>query len=304
MTRAGGVRMDVDLAGYRIDSVIGHGGMATVYRAEHLRLGREVALKILAPELAHDAKFRGRFLDESRIAAQLDHPSVVPVYDAGEADGVLYIAMRLVPGSDLRALVRAEGRLPVELAQSVLAQLAGALHTAHELGLVHRDVKPANTLIETGGEGDGQLRAYLSDFGLARTLSAPEQAGTSLGSVPYMSPEHIRGEREDARSDVYSLGCLMYECLTGEPPFVRESAVETCYAHLRAPVPRVSQRVEGIPPPLDDAIAAAMAKAPSERPESALAFARAAAADQQRAAPLAAASAAARSSRPGQEVVG
>jgi tetratricopeptide (TPR) repeat protein len=270
--------MEVDLAGYRIDSVIGHGGMATVYRAEQRSLGREVALKILGPELAHDSGFRERFLAESRIAARLDHSGIVPIYDAGESDGVLYIAMRLVPGSDLRGLLRTEGRLSVEMALSVLEQLAAGLEAAHGMGLVHRDVKPGNALIEDGGEW--RPRVFLSDFGLARAASEQVRSGlsTSLGSVHYMSPERLLGEEEDARSDVYSLGCLFYECLTGQVPFPRDSGEAISYAHRRAPPPRARELSEGIPPALDEVVAWALAKSPDARPTSALQLAEAAAA--------------------------
>lgn len=275
MTDEVAVRVDVDLAGYRIDSVIGHGGMGTVYRAEQLSLGREVALKVLAPQLAVDKLFRERFLRESRTAARLEHPSIVPVYDAGDADGVLYIAMRLVPGSDLRALLRSAGPLAVDAALSVLEQLAGALGAAHALGLVHRDVKPGNTLVEGASAANGALRVYLSDFGIAQASSpaAGRTMGASLGSVHYSSPEHIRGEREDARSDVYSLGCLIYECLTGELPFPRGSSERISYAHLHAQPPRVGERRQGIPRALDEAIAWALSKAPDERPASVTEFA-------------------------------
>ncbi len=277
MTHTGGVRLEVDLAGYRIDSVIGHGGMATVYRAEQLSLGREVALKILAPELAHDAAFRERFLSESRLAARLEHPCVVPIYDAGESEGMLYIAMRLVPGSDLRALLRSEGRLPLEAALPVVEQLATGLDAAHRLGLVHRDVKPGNALVESRDDG-GPPRVFLSDFGLTRAASGElgHDPGSSVGSLHYMPPERMLGEPEDARSDIYSLGCLLYECLTGEVPFARDSAEAISYAHRRATPPRAAEHTDGIPAALDDVIAWALAKSPDARPASALQFAEAA----------------------------
>jgi hypothetical protein len=269
--------VEVDLAGYRIDSVIGHGGMATVYRAEQRSLGREVALKVLAPELAHDGAFRERFLSESRVAARLEHPCVVPIYDAGESEGVLYIAMRLVPGRDLRALLRSEGRLPLEAALAVLEQLAAGLDAAHALGLVHRDVKPGNALVESREDG-GPLRVFLSDFGLARpaTGGRGHDSGSSLGSLHYMPPERMLGEPEDARSDIYSLGCLLYECLTGEVPFARESGEAISYAHRQATLPRAAEHADGIPPALDDVIAWALAKSPDARPAGAVQFAEAA----------------------------
>jgi tRNA A-37 threonylcarbamoyl transferase component Bud32/tetratricopeptide (TPR) repeat protein len=274
VTQGGGLRIDVAIAGYRVDSVIGHGGMATVYRAEQLSLRREVALKILAPELADSTEFRARFLEESRLAARLDDAAVVPIYDAGEAEGVLFIAMRHVPGGDLRGLLLREGRLEPQAVSSVLRQLAGGLDAAHALGLVHRDVKPSNVLVEDARAE--RPRVYISDFGLARGARAIEQEDAGVrGSLPYLPPERILGEDEDARSDVYSLGCLIYECLTGAPPFVRDSEEELLYAHLRAPYPSAREAAPWLPAEIDDALAAALAKSREERPASAGALAEA-----------------------------
>ncbi|HEX6753388.1 MAG TPA: serine/threonine-protein kinase [Solirubrobacterales bacterium] len=205
------------LAGYRIDSLIARGGMGVVYRATQVALDRPVALKVIAHELAGQAGFRERFLRESRLAARLDHPSVVPVYDAREEDGELIVAMRLVEGGDLRKLIRREGALEPARAIDLLGQVADALDAAHAAGIVHRDVKPHNVLVE----GD---RAYLSDFGLAKLFEGSE-AGSSasiVGTVEYMAPEQWRGERVGPAADVYSLGCVLYEALTGVAPYARK----------------------------------------------------------------------------------
>jgi serine/threonine protein kinase len=205
------------LAGYRIDSLIARGGMGVVYRATQVALDRPVALKVIARELAGDAGFRERFLRESRLAARLDHPSVVPVYDAREEDGELIVAMRLVEGGDLRKLIRREGALAPARAIALLGQVADALDAAHAAGIVHRDVKPHNILVE----GD---RAYLSDFGLAKAIEGTD-AGSSasiVGTVEYMPPEQWRGEKVGPAADVYSLGCVLYEALTGIAPFARK----------------------------------------------------------------------------------
>jgi ATP/maltotriose-dependent transcriptional regulator MalT len=267
------------LAGYRIDAVIGLGGMGTVYRAEQLRLRRAVALKIMAADLASDPVFRERFLHESQIAASLEHPHVVPVYDAGELDGVLYIAMRYVAGSDLRALIRREHGISPDVALAVLRQLAGGLDAAHALGLVHRDVKPSNVLIADARAADGAVQSYLTDFGLSKRAveAGAGTEGRPMGSVHYIAPEQIRGEPVDARTDVYSLGCLLYECLTGEVPFVRDSEAAVLYAHMEAPAPRLGGTGRELPAALDDVVAWALAKAPAERPESAGELAAAAA---------------------------
>jgi DNA-binding beta-propeller fold protein YncE len=247
------VRIGTELAGYRLEELVGRGGMGVVYRARDLALDRDVALKLLAPGLADDVSFRERFLKESRVAASLEHPNVVPIHDAGEIEGQLYIVMRLVEGSDLRAVLR-EGPLEPARAVRILEQVAGALDAAHARGLVHRDVKPSNVLL------DQREHVYLADFGLSRYLgdaAIPLGPAKSLGTADYVAPEQIRGEEVDGRADVYALGCVLYECLAGEPPFRRDSDAATLFAQLEA-APPVLPGLEGVLPK-------ALAKEPDER---------------------------------------
>jgi len=228
-------RIGTEFAGHRIEGVIGRGGASVVYLAEHLRLGRKVALKVLAPHLADDEAFRERFIRESRIAAGLDHPNVVTVYDAGEIDGNLYISMRYVEGSDLGRLLGSEGALEPLRTVSILGQIASALDAAHAQGLVHRDVKPANMLVEAASDVPDFDRAYLSDFGISKRTTSREgltRTGQFVGTVDYVAPEQITGEPVDGRTDVYSLGCVLFECLSGHVPFPGESGVATIYSHL------------------------------------------------------------------------
>ncbi len=257
-----------DIAGYRIEEVIGRGGMGVVYRAEHLRLGRKVALKVVAPQSAREEKFRDRFLRESRTAGTLDHPNVVPMYDAGEDDGLLYIAMRFVDGVDLATLIGREGPLDPARTARIVAQVASALDAAHEAGLVHRDLKPSNVLLPARGAGRGE-HAYLGDFGLTkRVLSESGVTGSSafLGTIAYVAPVQIEGKAVDARADQYSLACLTYECLTGHKPFERETDIATLYAHIRDPFPSVSEAVPaGIGPALDAVLSRGAAKQPADR---------------------------------------
>jgi serine/threonine-protein kinase len=258
-------RIGTELAGYQLEALLGRGGMSVVYRAADLRLRRKVALKLLAPELAEDERFRERFLRESHIAASLDHPNVVPVYDAGEADGLLYIAIRYVEGSDLRGLLRQTGALEPGHALALIAQVADALDAAHERGLVHRDVKPSNVL--TSGRA-GKEHCYLTDFGLAKSVSKRTRltdSGQMVGTLDYIAPEQIQGGPVDGRADVYSIACLLYECLTGEVPFRRDSDVAVIYAHLEDAPPKVSELRPGLPAQLDDALAKGMAKRREER---------------------------------------
>ena len=207
-----------EVAGYRIEGLLARGGMGVVYRATHLGLERAVALKVIARELADRDGFRDRFLRESRLAARLDHPSVVPIYDSREVDGELVVAMRLIEGGDLRGLIDREGPLPPDRALNLLGQVADALDAAHAAGIVHRDVKPHNILVE----GD---HAYLSDFGLAKAFDESESGSASVvGTAHYMSPEQWRGDSIGPAADVYSLGCVLYEALTGTAPFARAEA--------------------------------------------------------------------------------
>ena len=232
------------LAGYRLDALIARGGMGVVYRATQLALDRPVALKVIARQYAGDDAFRERFLRESRLAAKLDHPAVVPVYDAREEDGELIVAMRLVEGGDLKKRIREQGPLPPAEAVALLGQVAGALDAAHAAGIVHRDVKPHNILL------DGE-RAYLTDFGLAKALgdSGVLSGASIVGTVEYMSPEQWRGERIGPAADVYSLGCVLYECLTGVVPYARREG------DAEAEMPRGLDRV----------IERAVAKSPADR---------------------------------------
>jgi sugar lactone lactonase YvrE len=257
-----------EIAGYSLESLIGRGGMGEVFRALDERLARAVALKVLAPELVDDEAFRERILRESQLAASIDHPNVIPVYAAGEADGHVYIAMRLVEGSDLRSVLRRDGRLDPARAVRLLAQVASALDAAHARGLVHRDVKPSNVLID---EQQHREHCYLADFGITTTVDdrgGEELSQRLLGTLAYVAPEQIRGDPVDARADVYSLGCLIFECLTGEVPFVRDSDVAVVFAHLEEPPPRPSDRVSELPPELDAVIARALAKEPDDRQAS------------------------------------
>ena len=253
-------------AGHRIEAVIGRGGMGVVYRATQLDLERLVALKVVAPELVQDEAARRRFVQESRLAASIDHPHVIPIHRAGEEGGVPYLVMRHVAGDDGRSLVRREGPLPPERAARIVAQVADALDAAHMAGLVHRDVKPANVLL---GAGD---HAYLSDFGLTRhvgSISDATRTGHWVGTLDYVAPEQIRGGEIDARADVYALGCLLYFLLTAEVPFPSESDEAKLWAHLTAPPPRVTTVVSQAPAAFDDVIARALAKAPEDRYPSA-----------------------------------
>jgi hypothetical protein len=241
--------------GYRIEAVAGRGGMGVVYRAIDLSLGRPVALKVIAPEFAQDPAFREGFLKEPRLAASLDHPGVVPIYEAGEREGQLYLAMRWVEGSDVRQLLQRDGRLSPETTVDILTQVAEALDATHRRGLVHRDVKPANILVDDDGH------AYLGDFGIsARGGGAAGAGGRIAGTLDYLAPEQIRGEDVDGRADCFALGCVLYECLNGTPPFRRESEAEALWAHLRDPPPPLRGY-----PALDPVIRRALAKDRDER---------------------------------------
>jgi serine/threonine-protein kinase len=270
-------RIGTELAGYRIEAVLGRGGMSVVYLAADLDLERKVALKFLAPELAEQAGFRERFIRESRLAASIDHPNVIPVYEAGETNGVLFIAMRYVRGTDLQRVLEEEGTLAPDRVVSIVDQVGGALDAAHEEGLVHRDVKPANVLLTASGEGGAKEHVYLSDFGVTkRRLSAGGLTATGqlIGTVDYVAPEQIEGKEVDGRADVYSLGCMAFECLTGQKPFARDSDVAVLYAHMQNPPPPATAVRSELPLLVDDVLSGAMAKSPADRPLSAGAFSR------------------------------
>ena len=259
------------LAGHRIERVLGRGGMGVVYAAVDLSLERTVALKLVAPELADNVGFRRRFIAESRTAASLDHPNVVPIFRAGEEDGALFLAMRYVDGDNLGTLVLREGALAPRRAAGLLAQIASALEAAHGRGLVHRDVKPANVLVTADDH------CYLTDFGLVEDLGATTGATRSaevLGTLDYLAPERIRGGATGPWTDVYALGCVLFFALTGRVPFPLEAPESKLWAHVAEPPPRVSGA--GVPEAFDGVIATALAKQPGERHESAAAFAAAA----------------------------
>jgi YVTN family beta-propeller protein len=253
------------VAGCRIEGEVGRGGMGVVYRATQLSLQRSVALKLIAPELTTAPDFRERFKRESRLAASIEHPNVIPVYEAGEADGVLYLIMRFIEGTDLRALIRSEGRLDTGRATAIVAQVAAALGAAHRRGLIHRDVKPANVLIDSGG---GREHAYLTDFGIARDVeatSALTRTGMVVGTLDYIAPELLQDGGADGRSDVYALGCVLFEVLTGQVPFPRDSDVAKMFAHLNEPVPSLREVRPEVPDDLAELARTAMAKDPKER---------------------------------------
>jgi serine/threonine-protein kinase len=265
------------IGNYRIEKLVGQGGMAVVYRATQLSLGRRVALKVITPEQADDAEFRARFQRESMIAASIDHPNVVPIYESGAHGDLLFIAMRFIEGVDLRTLLESEGPLAPERASRVIDQAAGALAAAHAHGLVHRDVKPANMLIDTSAGG----HLYLTDFGITRRVDATTvatKAGMPIGTVDYMPPEQVNGEPVDRRADVYALGCVLYQILTGSVPFERDSEIAKLFAHVSAEAPPASERRSGLTPRVDEVIRRAMAKRPEDRYSSVAEFAQAAAA--------------------------
>jgi serine/threonine-protein kinase len=255
-------------AGYQLRAVLGRGGMSVVYKAEHPRLGSTVALKVLAPDLATDDVFRARFLEESRIAAALHHPNVIPIYDMGPCEDLLYIAMHYVPGADLRAVLSTQGVLAPDQALLLIAQTGRALDAAHRHGLVHRDVKPGNILIERGADFDEPDHAYLADFGITKhtvSRSGLTPTGQLVGTIDYVAPEQIQGEPVDGRADIYSLGCVLYESLTGSVPFPKDLDAAVILAHIEElPVAPSTLRPE-LPPAIDDVLDRVLAKEPGHR---------------------------------------
>jgi DNA-binding NarL/FixJ family response regulator len=265
-----------EFAGHRIEGVAGRGGMGIVYRATDLVLDRTVALKLISPSLAEDPVFRARFEHECRMAAAIDHPNVVQVFQAGEERGLLYVTMRYVAGTDLRQMLAECTRLEPERAIALVEQVAAGLDEAHRHGLVHRDVKPGNVLVTEHG---GRERAFLTDFGLTKGRVAGAELttpGFAIGTADYMAPEQARGAEVDARADVYALGGLVYRILTGALPYDRDSDLDKLFAHVHEPVPSLLERRPELPPDLDAAVRQAMAKAPEDRFPSAGEFARAA----------------------------
>ena len=275
----GHLQPGTEFAGYRIEAVLGRGGMSVVYLAEHLALGRKVALKLLAPQMADDDRFRERFVRESRVAAGMEHSNIVPIYEAGEAEGILFIAMRYVPGTDLGKLIRREGTLEPERALWIVREVASALDAAHARGLVHRDVKPGNILVVPGEGSEGRDLVYLSDFGLTKRLESGTggltQTGQFVGTVDYVAPEQIEGRRVDARTDAYSLACVLFECLTGHVPYGRDTQVAALYAHLGEKPPQLTASRPDLPETIDAVVAKALAKTADSRYATCGAFAAA-----------------------------
>ena len=263
---AAGIQIGSTFAGYSIEGVLGRGGMGVVYVAEQPELGRKVAIKVIAPALASDPDYLRRFKHESRLAAAIEHPNAIPIYEAGVAEGEIpYLVMRYVDGVDLATLIRREGRLDGGRAARIVEQVSGALDEAHGRGLVHRDVKPGNVIVE---RRRGSEQAYLTDFGLTKQMDATSgvtATGRWVGTIDYAAPEQIKGKQVDARSDVYSLGCVMFVALTGQLPFEREADVAKLYAHINDPPPAPSTCAPGVAPELDPVVARALAKDPEER---------------------------------------
>src|SRR4051812_12344182 len=251
-------------ADHIIRGVAGRGGMGVVYRAMHLALKRQVALKLIGAEYSGQPEFRERFQRECETAASIQHPHVVPIYHAGEEDGRLYVTMRYVEGSDLYRLLQ-RGRVDAKSAARLVAQVAEALEAAHQRGIVHRDVKPANILIDADGS------ALLTDFGLTKNLSdrGLTKDGTFVGTLDYAAPEQFRGDPVDARTDVYALGCVLYQALSGRVPYPRETDAAKMYAHMESPPPSVTVLVEEVPELLSYVVQRAMAKDPADRFQSA-----------------------------------
>ena len=275
---AGEVGAGALIASYRLEEQIGWGGMAVVYRALDVRLDRWVALKILAPEIARDDSFRQRFISESRAAAAVDHPHIIPVFEAGEAGGILFIAMRYVGGGDVRTLFRRLGPLDAARVTSIVAQVGSALDASHAIGLVHRDVKPANILLAVVAGGGRPDHVYLADFGLSKqalSMAGLTQTGQFVGTLDYMAPEQIEARPVDGRADLYALACAAFEMFSGSPPFQRNQDLGAVFAQLSLPPPALTARRPDLPPAVDRVFARALAKSPDDRYASCLDFATA-----------------------------
>jgi serine/threonine protein kinase len=261
-----------DFAGHRIERVLGRGGMGVVYLARHLMLDRERALKLLPPEYAHDDHFRNRFIRESRAAARLEHPNIIPIHEAAEVEGLLFLSMRFVEGSDLKHIIEEGGRLDPRWAMHLLGQVAEGLDAAHASKLVHRDIKPQNILVASGVGSDVNGHVYLLDFGLTKDLSAESQytrTGTVMGTVHYMAPEQVKGGDVDHRTDIYSLACVMFECLSGAIPYDMDSQWAVMNAHVNEPPPKVSDVRPELPPAIDAVMGRALEKKKDDRFDSA-----------------------------------
>jgi serine/threonine protein kinase len=255
------------IAGYEVESVVGSGGIGILYRARQLRLNRPVALKVVDPETAAEPVVRERLRREARTVASLDHPTVVPLYEAGEEDGTVYIVTRWIDGTELGELIRRDSPIRPTRAARFAAQIASALEVAHEKGLVHRDVKPSNVLVTS------EDHVYLTDFGLTKragSASGFTGAQQMLGTIDYDAPEQIEGGESDARGDVYGLACVLYETLTGTTPFAGQGGgMAKMWAHLNAEPPSVREQRPDVPEALDDAIRQGLAKRPDGRPSAA-----------------------------------
>jgi serine/threonine protein kinase len=275
-TRAASPELHIgeEFAGHRIEGVLGRGGMGVVYKATDLRLNRLAALKVITPALSADEDFRRRFQRESQVAASVRQQNVVTIFQAGESDGLLFVTMELVPGTDLRGLITERGRIDLQTTTAIVTQIAAALDAAHACGLVHRDVKPANVLIAA----TAPLHVYLTDFGLTKRTSSQTgltKTGLFVGTIDYAAPEQIKGWPVDARADVYALGCVVFEMIAGQPPFRRENEYATMYAHTSEAPPMLSSVAPGVPAALDAAVARALEKNPDDRFPSAGDLARA-----------------------------
>ncbi len=255
------------IAGYEVEAVVGSGGIGILYRARQLRLDRPVALKLVDAEVARQPVVRERLRREARTVAALDHPNIVPLYEAGEEEGTLFIATRWVDGTELGAVIRRDGPLEPRRAARIAAQIASALEVAHEQGLLHRDVKPSNMILTS------EDHVYLTDFGLTKradSASGFTAAGQMLGTIDYVAPEQIEGGEADPRGDVYGLACVLFETLVGTAPFAGESGgMAKMWAHLNAEPPSAREQRPEVPEALDDAIRAALAKKPDDRPSAA-----------------------------------